>query len=212
MRISPGEIAFARMPHGPHSTARLHASWAIAAAALGQTRRAVSPASHNGASRFTASRRRPALGSTAVVAPTGPSIPVEQTGASIPLIRETAASASIQQPSWLERSACDGQPYPAGVVGHAALHRPAVAEGHVGGALRAIVYGLDSLPVGDTRGADHGACGERANTVMMRRDRSTLLRSWAVKVAKRRGSKRAMVALARRIGTILHQQGTCRDY
>lgn len=94
----------------------------------------------------------------------------------------------------------------------AALHRPAVAEGHVGGALRAIVYGLDSVPIGDTRGADHGACGERANTVMMRRDRSTLLRSWAVKVAKRRGSKRAMVALARRIGTILHQQGTCRVY
>ena len=45
----------------------------------------------------------------------------------------------------------------------------------------------------------------QAATVMIHRGRSTWLRSWAAQVAKRRGAKRAMVALARRIGTILHR-------
>ncbi len=40
---------------------------------------------------------------------------------------------------------------------------------------------------------------------MMHRGRSTWLRTWAAQVARRRGSKRAMVALARRIGVILHR-------
>lgn len=44
-----------------------------------------------------------------------------------------------------------------------------------------------------------------AATVMIHRGRSTWLRSWAAQVAKRRGAKRAMVALARRIGAILHR-------
>ena len=44
----------------------------------------------------------------------------------------------------------------------------------------------------------------QAATVMMHRGRSTWLRAWATQVARRRGSKRAMVALARRIGVILH--------
>lgn len=35
--------------------------------------------------------------------------------------------------------------------------------------------------------------------------RSTWLRTWAAQVARRRGEKRAMVALARRIGAILHR-------
>ena len=43
----------------------------------------------------------------------------------------------------------------------------------------------------------------QAATVMMHRGRSTWLRTWAAQVARRRGSKRAMVALARRIGVIL---------
>ena len=44
-----------------------------------------------------------------------------------------------------------------------------------------------------------------AATVMMHRGRSTWLRTWAAQVARRRGAKRAMVALARRIGVILHR-------
>jgi transposase len=45
----------------------------------------------------------------------------------------------------------------------------------------------------------------QAATVMMHRGRATWLRTWAAQVARRRGSKRAMVALARRIGVILHR-------
>jgi transposase len=45
----------------------------------------------------------------------------------------------------------------------------------------------------------------QAPTVMMHRGRSTWLRTWAAQVARRRGAKRAMVALARRIGVILHR-------
>lgn len=45
----------------------------------------------------------------------------------------------------------------------------------------------------------------QAATVMMHRGRSTWLRTWAAKLARRRGTKRAMVALARRIGVILHR-------
>ncbi len=44
----------------------------------------------------------------------------------------------------------------------------------------------------------------QAATVMMHRGRATWLRAWAAQVARRRGSKRATVALARRIGVILH--------
>lgn len=47
----------------------------------------------------------------------------------------------------------------------------------------------------------------QAATVMMHRGRSTWLRTWAARVARRRGSKRAMVALARRISVILHHVG-----
>ncbi len=45
----------------------------------------------------------------------------------------------------------------------------------------------------------------QAATVMMHRGRSTWLRTWAAQVARRRGAKRAMIALARRIGVILHR-------
>lgn len=45
----------------------------------------------------------------------------------------------------------------------------------------------------------------QAATVMMHRGRSTWLRTWAARVARRRGAKRAMVALARRISVILHR-------
>lgn len=45
----------------------------------------------------------------------------------------------------------------------------------------------------------------QAATVMMHRGRSTWLRTWATQVARRRGGKRAMVALARRISVILHR-------
>lgn len=45
----------------------------------------------------------------------------------------------------------------------------------------------------------------QAATVMMNRGRSTWLRTWAAQIAHRRGRRRAMVALARRIGVILHR-------
>jgi transposase len=45
----------------------------------------------------------------------------------------------------------------------------------------------------------------QAATVMMNRGCSTWLRTWAVQIARRRGRKRAMVALTRRIGVILHR-------
>ena len=45
----------------------------------------------------------------------------------------------------------------------------------------------------------------QAATVMMHRGRSTWLRTWAAQVARRRGAKRAMVALAWRISVILHR-------
>ncbi len=45
----------------------------------------------------------------------------------------------------------------------------------------------------------------QAATVMMHRGRSTWLRTWGAQVTRRCGSKRAMVALARRIGVILHR-------
>lgn len=45
----------------------------------------------------------------------------------------------------------------------------------------------------------------QAATVMMHLGRSTWLRPWAAKVARRRGGKHAMVALARRISVILHR-------
>jgi transposase len=45
----------------------------------------------------------------------------------------------------------------------------------------------------------------QAATVMMHRGRSTWLRTWGAQVARRRGSKRAMVALARRMSVILHR-------
>jgi len=45
----------------------------------------------------------------------------------------------------------------------------------------------------------------QAATVMLNRGRSNWLSAWAWNVAKRRGKKRATVALARRIGVVLHR-------
>ncbi len=45
----------------------------------------------------------------------------------------------------------------------------------------------------------------QAAIAMMHRGRSTWLRTWAAQLTRRRGHKRAMVALARRIGVILHR-------
>ena len=45
----------------------------------------------------------------------------------------------------------------------------------------------------------------QAATVMMNRGRSTWLKTWGARLAKRGGRKRAMVALARRIAVILHR-------
>jgi transposase len=40
---------------------------------------------------------------------------------------------------------------------------------------------------------------------MKYRGRTSWLRTWAAKLARRRGAKRAMVALARRIAVMLHR-------
>lgn len=49
----------------------------------------------------------------------------------------------------------------------------------------------------------------QAATVMLQRGRPNWLSAWALGVAKRRGKKRATVALARRIGVILHSMWKC---
>ena len=45
----------------------------------------------------------------------------------------------------------------------------------------------------------------QAATVMLHRGRKNWLTAWALNIAKRRGNKRATVALARRIGVVLHR-------
>lgn len=55
----------------------------------------------------------------------------------------------------------------------------------------------------------HALC--QAATVMMYRGRATWLRTWGAKLARRRGAKRAMVALARRIAVILHRMWVNRN-
>jgi transposase len=45
----------------------------------------------------------------------------------------------------------------------------------------------------------------QAATVMMQRGHPSWLKAWGMQVAQRRGKKRAMVALARRMGVILHR-------
>ena len=45
----------------------------------------------------------------------------------------------------------------------------------------------------------------QAATVMLNRGAKTWLTAWALRVAKRRGKKRATIALARRIGVVLHR-------
>lgn len=49
----------------------------------------------------------------------------------------------------------------------------------------------------------------QAATVMLQRGRPNWLSAWALRVAKRRGKKRATVALARRIGVVLHRMWKC---
>ena len=46
---------------------------------------------------------------------------------------------------------------------------------------------------------------EAANVLLSRLTRFSKLKRWGMDVAKRRGSKRAKVALARKIGVILHR-------
>jgi hypothetical protein len=45
----------------------------------------------------------------------------------------------------------------------------------------------------------------QAATILMHRAAPNWLQAWALRVAHRRGSKRALIALARRIGVILHR-------
>jgi hypothetical protein len=45
---------------------------------------------------------------------------------------------------------------------------------------------------------------EAANVMLTRAGRFSSLKRWALEVAKRRGTKRAKVALARKLATVLH--------
>jgi transposase len=51
----------------------------------------------------------------------------------------------------------------------------------------------------------HTALYEAANALLSRVTRFSALKRWGMDVAKRRGTKRAKVALARKIGVILHR-------
>ena len=46
---------------------------------------------------------------------------------------------------------------------------------------------------------------EAANVMLTRTSRFSTLKRWALEVAKRRGMKRAKVALARKLATVLHR-------
>ena len=46
---------------------------------------------------------------------------------------------------------------------------------------------------------------EAANVLLSRTTRFCALQAWALAVARRRGAKRAKVALARKLGTVLHR-------
>ena len=46
---------------------------------------------------------------------------------------------------------------------------------------------------------------EAAHVMMVRSAKGSVLKAWAMKIAKRRGLKRAKVALARKLAVILHR-------
>ena len=61
---------------------------------------------------------------------------------------------------------------------------------------------------GITRTGDESvrtALYEAANVMLTRTTRFSILKHWALQVAKRRGLKRARVALARKLGVVLHR-------
>src|SRR5213080_374681 len=66
---------------------------------------------------------------------------------------------------------------------------------------------VECLPVRQGRGNPDArpALYEAANVLLSRITRFSRLKRWGMDVAKRRGSKRAKVALARKIGVILHR-------
>jgi len=57
--------------------------------------------------------------------------------------------------------------------------------------------------IGD--GTVRTALYEAAQVMLTRSARSSALKCWAMQVAKRRGRKRAIVALARKLATVLHR-------
>src|SRR5207247_6361418 len=69
-------------------------------------------------------------------------------------------------------------------------------------------WGEKDVTGGITRTGDEmvrTALYEAANVLLSRITRFSKLKRWGMDVAKRRGSKRAKVALARKIGVILHR-------
>lgn len=58
-----------------------------------------------------------------------------------------------------------------------------------------------------TKQADRTICKllyEAANSILTRTKQSSALKSWALKIAKRHGLRKARVALARRLAVIIH--------
>ena len=79
-----------------------------------------------------------------------------------------------------------------------------IAKSKAAGAL----FGLTHVTGGITRAGDEmvrTALYEAANVLLARITRFSKLKRWGMDVAKRRGSKRAKVALARKIAVILHR-------
>ena len=62
-----------------------------------------------------------------------------------------------------------------------------------------------AVPTSRVRTRSNTALYEAANSLLTHTRRWSWLKAWAMQVAKRRGTARAKVALARRLGVILHR-------
>jgi transposase len=99
------------------------------------------------------------------------------------------------------------------VTGHAVDDPSRIAKSKAVGALFGLTpkkyqSGEKDVTGGITRTGDEmvrTALYEAANVLLSRITRFSKLKRWGMDVAKRRGSKRAKVALARKIGVILHR-------
>jgi len=80
-----------------------------------------------------------------------------------------------------------------------------VREVKVASEPEALVRYFDELGLPVSRAMVRTALFEAAHTMLTRAVRFSSLKRWALDVAKRRGMKRAKVALARKLGVVLHR-------